>query len=37
MKELMRSREERRILTGKISGIEDEYYKNKNACHNPDY
>ena len=30
MKELMRSREERRILTGKISGIEDEYYKYKN-------
>ena len=29
IKELMRSREERRILTGKISGIEDEYYKYK--------
>ena len=26
----MRSKEERRILTGKISGIEDEYYKLKN-------
>ena len=30
MKELMRSRDEKRILTGKISGIEDEYYKIKN-------
>lgn len=30
IKELMRSKEERRILTGKISGIEDEYYKLKN-------
>ena len=30
MKELMRSREEKRILTGKITGIEDEYYKLKN-------
>lgn len=30
IKELMRSKEERRILTGKISGIEDEYYKYKN-------
>ena len=29
MKELMRSKEEKRILTGKISGIEDEYYKLK--------
>lgn len=29
MKELMRSKEENRILTGKISGIEDEYYKLK--------
>lgn len=27
IKELMRSRDEKRILTGKISGIEDEYYK----------
>lgn len=27
MKELMRSKEENRILTGRISGIEDEYYK----------
>lgn len=27
IKELLRSKEERRILTGKISGIEDEYYK----------
>ena len=26
----MRSKEEKRILTGKISGIEDEYYKYKN-------
>lgn len=26
LKELMRSKEENRILTGKISGIEDEYY-----------
>ena len=30
IKELMRSKEENRILTGKISGIEDEYYKLKN-------
>lgn len=30
IKELIRSKEERRILTGKISGIEDEYYKLKN-------
>ncbi len=29
-KELIRSKEEKRILTGKISGIEDEYYKLKN-------
>lgn len=29
IKELMRSKEESRILTGKISGIEDEYYKSK--------
>lgn len=29
IKELMRSKEENRILTGKISGIEDEYYKLK--------
>lgn len=29
IKELMRSKEEKRILTGKISGIEDEYYKFK--------
>lgn len=29
IKELMRSKEENRILTGKISGIEDEYYKFK--------
>lgn len=29
IKELMRSKEEKRILTGKISGIEDEYYKLK--------
>lgn len=28
-KELLRSKEEKRILTGKISGIEDEYYKLK--------
>lgn len=27
MKEIMRSKEEKRILTGKIIGIEDEYYK----------
>ena len=25
----MRSKEEKRILTGRISGIEDEYYKVK--------
>lgn len=30
IKELLRSKEEKRILTGKISGIEDEYYKLKN-------
>lgn len=30
IKELMRSKEEKRILTGQISGIEDEYYKIKN-------
>ena len=30
IKEFMRSKEEKRILTGKISGIEDEYYKLKN-------
>lgn len=30
MKELLRSRDEKRILTSKISGIEDEYYKLKN-------
>lgn len=30
IKELIRSKEENRILTGKISGIEDEYYKLKN-------
>jgi len=30
IKELLRSKEENRILTGKISGIEDEYYKIKN-------
>ena len=30
IKELMRSKEEKRILTGKISGIEDEYYKIRN-------
>lgn len=29
LKELLRSKEEKRILTGKISGIEDEYYKLK--------
>ena len=29
IKEIMRSKEEKRILTGKISGIEDEYYKLK--------
>ena len=29
MKEIIRSKEEQRILTGKISGIEDEYYKLK--------
>lgn len=32
IKELIRSKEEHRILTGKISGIEDEYYKIKNEC-----
>lgn len=30
IKELLRSKEEKRILTGRISGIEDEYYKYKN-------
>jgi len=30
IKELLRSKEEKRILTGKISGIEDEYYKIRN-------
>jgi len=30
IKELLRSKEEKRILTGKITGIEDEYYKIKN-------
>lgn len=30
IKELLRSKEERRILTSRISGIEDEYYKFKN-------
>lgn len=30
IKELLRSKEEKRILIGKISGIEDEYYKLKN-------
>ena len=30
IKELIRSKEEKRILTGKILGIEDEYYKLKN-------
>jgi len=30
IKELLRSKEEKKILTGKISGIEDEYYKIKN-------
>lgn len=30
IKELLRSRDEKRILTSKISGIEDEYYKLKN-------
>lgn len=29
-KEILRSKEEKHILTGKISGIEDEYYKYKN-------
>lgn len=29
IKELLRSKEENRILTVKISGIEDEYYKLK--------
>ena len=29
LKELIRSKEEKRILTGRISGIEDEYYKLK--------
>ena len=29
IKEILRSQEEKRILTGKISGIEDEYYKLK--------
>lgn len=30
IKELMRSKEEKRILTSRISGIEDEYYRFKN-------
>lgn len=30
MNEILRSKEEKRILTAKISGIEDEYYKYKN-------
>lgn len=30
IKELLRSKEEKRILTGKISGIENEYYKFEN-------
>lgn len=30
LKELLRSKEEKRILTSKINGIEDEYYKLKN-------
>lgn len=30
LKEILRSKEEKRILTGKISGIEDEFYKFKN-------
>lgn len=30
IRNLLRSKEEKRILTGKISGIEDEYYKYKN-------
>ena len=30
MKEIIRSKEEKRILTGKIFGIEDEYYKLQN-------
>ena len=30
LKEILRSKEEKRILTGNISGIEDEYYKLKN-------
>lgn len=29
-RELLRSKEEKRIITGKITGIEDEYYKIKN-------
>ena len=29
IKEIMRSKEEKRILTGKVTGIEDEYYKLK--------
>ena len=29
IKEIMRSKEEKRILTGKVTGIEDEYYKIK--------
>lgn len=29
LKEILRSKEEKRILTGKITGIEDEYYKLK--------
>lgn len=30
-RELLRSKEEKRIITGKITGIEDEYYKIKNV------
>ena len=30
IKEILRSKEEKRILTGRIVGIEDEYYKFKN-------
>ncbi|MBR3249289.1 MAG: hypothetical protein IKF83_01150 [Clostridia bacterium] len=30
IKEIIRSKEEKRILTGTLSGIEDEYYKLKN-------
>lgn len=31
LKEILRSKEEKRILTGKITGIEDEYYKVQNT------